>query len=365
MRNTLTILSWAMMVAHGWSQSTLTVCNLPDCPSQYPTLAVAMQEANPGDIIQVMPSPLSYGDLTIDKAITIQGGGHDPDPLSGTFPILGSLQVGASNIRIEGLRLESVELIPNLGEVIANVEILNNRFYGSGRFVDVGLASSNDGTHSWNVQGNVMTPDAAPNSTPIVVISDRDSSWTIQNNYIEQHWAFQRVIEGDSPDDGTHTLVFSHNLVYTGPSGAFTIAGGLDVACSSNLFWVADTAYSFEPTGENGIDFINNLMYSPVSTLVNPDDVYDNLMNAQPLFADIEGGVPTWNVTSNFALAAGSPGIGDGMDGSDVGLYGNLFAFNNRGVPAGIPALSSLSKTYDIVPLGEPLEIQVEWTVGQ
>ena len=80
----------------------------------------------------MLPSPLSYGDATLSIPITLQGGGHVADPLSGAYAKIGTISVATSDVRIEGVYLRSVTLTPSAGEVIEHVEVINNRFYGVG-----------------------------------------------------------------------------------------------------------------------------------------------------------------------------------------------------------------------------------------
>ena len=365
MKHQLLSLSLFCLLGSACAQNVLTVCNLPECPAQHASLASALEAASPGDIVQLLPSPLNYGDATVAIPITIQGGGHVADPLSGAYAKIGTISVTTSDFRVEGVYLRAVALSPSAGEVIENVEVINNRFYGSGNFVSTGNAGTNDGTKNWSVQGNVMTPDEAPNSTPIFTVSERDTSWSIDHNYIDQYWPFQRVLNGGGPVGEEHALLFHHNLVHTGTSGAFSNSGGLNASCHSNLFWVVDTAYSFMPSSATSTSFVNNLMYSPMGPLTNPDESYENVMNEAPEFVSVSGGGPVWNVDSDYSLAPGSPGIGDGLNGSDVGLFGDLFSFNNSGVPPGLPTFTSISKAYEIVPVNAPLEVEVEWNAGQ
>ena len=359
----LSLLVTGLASKSAWSQSTWTVCNLSNCPAQFIQIQDAIDAASPGDIIHVMASPLSYGDFTIDKGLSVLGAGHGTDPISGAHSHAGTVTIGASNAIFSGFFIRAVELQMDLSETIDEVEISNNRFYGSGNFLKTDPLSNSGGTKNWLVQGNVMTPDAPPNSIPIMTLTANDTSWTMSNNYIEQHWAFQRVFNGGSPVAPEFAHVFSNNLVYTGPSGAFTLAADANLICHSNLFWLVDSAYSFMPS--NGVtQFMSNLMHSPMGSVVDPDPSLSNLVDEATTFA---GGAsaPTWDATFDYNLAPGSAGIGDGLAGSDVGIFGNFFAFSNRGIPSGMPVFTSISKAYEIVPLEAPLEVDVEWTTGE
>ena len=56
------------------AQTTLIVdhnFNAPTGPHIYSTLQAASNAANPGDTIQVQPSPVAYGNISINKPILI------------------------------------------------------------------------------------------------------------------------------------------------------------------------------------------------------------------------------------------------------------------------------------------------------
>lgn len=356
----------ALMTVSASGQSTLTVCNSPDCPAAYSTIASALAAASDGDVIHVLASPTNYGDVMLDKAVSIRGAGHALSEATGSFPLLGVVTVGASGAAIEGLYLNAVEVEASHGASIDDVTVRNNRFYGSGRFINTSPVSTNDGTNDWLIEGNVFTPDEAPNSRPIFLVTASDSSWTVRHNYIEQYWPYQRVVDGSLPTGGAHTLLFQHNLVYASSGPAFTLSSSLNASVESNVFWVENPAYTFIPSGSSSnLHFASNLLYSPAGTLSDPDPVYTNTVNVDPEFESLEGGVPAWDYANDFQLTATSPGLGAGLGGQDVGLYGNVFEFSMSGALANLPRFLSVSKAYEILPVGEPLELEVEWDAGE
>ena len=163
----------------------------PRMPAQHPSLAAALEVASPGDIVQMLPSPLSYGDATLSIPITLQGGGHVADPLSGAYAKIGTVSVATSDVRIEGLYLRSV-MTPSAGEVIEHVEVISNRYYGSEDFVSTEMRTPIMEPSLVRTRQRHDTSEA-PNGTPIFTVSASDTSWSIDHNYIDQYWPFQRV----------------------------------------------------------------------------------------------------------------------------------------------------------------------------
>ncbi|HIB77333.1 MAG TPA: hypothetical protein EYO58_06895 [Flavobacteriales bacterium] len=137
-----------------------------------------------------------------------------------------------------------------------------------------------------------------------------------------------------------------------------------DLLFHSNIFYVGTGEPDFN-NGCNNCTFQGNLFYTASGgTLVDPQEIGStNIMNQQPMFVnpDFDGAdTLSWSLDRDYHLVVGSPGIGDGLYGQDVGIHGNLFNFNMSGRPSGVPIITLLSKAYDIVPVDAPLEIEIE-----
>ena len=57
---------------------TITVSNNPTSPGQYTTLQAAIDAAVAGDVLLVTGSGIDYGQVTVNKQLTIYGQGYDP-----------------------------------------------------------------------------------------------------------------------------------------------------------------------------------------------------------------------------------------------------------------------------------------------
>ncbi len=346
------------------AQTVHTVCNLSDCPASYASVADALSSAVAGDVIHILPSPIGYGDVTVDKAVTLLGSGHAVDGFTGLKPILGVVTVNSDDVVIASMELQSVKLGSGLASVIEGVEVRNNRFYGAGKFIECNIAGG--GTKNWVIEGNVFTPDAPPNSRPIITVSNRDTTWDIRNNYIEQFWPYQRVIEGATPASATATHLFRNNVVYASGASAFVLSSALNFSVHSNIFWVADPAYTFLPAGSTQwLHFQSNVLYSPAGSLTDPDPTYGNTVDVDPAFEHLESGLPEWDYGNAFELASTSSVSNAGLGGQEPGLYGNAFMFSMSGHAAGLPRFTSVNKAYEILPAGEILQLEVEWNAGE
>jgi len=350
---------WASTFQTLQAQNVLTVCGLESTPAQHHDLQAALDAAEAGDIVHVLPSPVALGDATLDKSLTILGTGHTHDATNGGLSRIGTLTLNnVSDVLIEGLTLNQVEMA---NETYAHhVTVRRNRFDGNGRFVNTAAGSFTPGSTDWLIEGNVFTPLIPPNSTPILGFTDNDTAVVIRNNYMDCYWPYQRVIHG-SPADVT----ISHNVVYLRygqPIASYVNQSPM--LFHSNIFYYKEGSLPSDIAANcPECSFTNNLFYAEGGgILTDPaDDPSSNIMNVDPGFEDyneIEG-VLVWSYDADLHLSSGSPAVGAGLNGQDMGLHGNLFDFNMEGKPTGLPVFTSFSKAYDIVPLGTPLEIEV------
>ena len=80
-----------------------------------------------------------------------------------------------------------------------------------------------------------------------------------------------------------------------------------------------------------------------------------NIVNQDPKFVKYDGGV--FEYTDDFNLQTGSPAIGAGIGGVDLGIYGGSYPFS---IDVGkiVPEVTSLSITNTSVPQGGELEFK-------
>ncbi|MEP7107998.1 MAG: PKD domain-containing protein [Ferruginibacter sp.] len=126
-----------------------------------------------------------------------------------------------------------------------------------------------------------------------------------------------------------------------------------DAVLYNNIF------YDCNPTGCVNCTFMNNLTYgngsgnpqpfgAPFGTGSNdtlPGPANNNIYSKDPLFVNYAPLQP-FSYNLDFHLAAGSPCIGAGLNGTDIGIYGGPYSFNvSEGPRIPIVDLVSISKT--------------------
>ncbi len=140
MRSFLTLSFLVLWTAAGSAQTIRVANNNANAPSGdniYPTLQEAVDAAESGDVIHVIPSRTAYGNMTISKPLTILGIGFNPDKDIPLRSIIGgiTLSEGASGTRIAGFGYKSSVVI---GTELKDIVI--ESFHGT---IDGGLATEN------------------------------------------------------------------------------------------------------------------------------------------------------------------------------------------------------------------------------
>ena len=107
--------------------------NAPTGTNVFSTIQAAVNAAAPGDIIQVQPSPNTYGNVTIDKQnLTLMGIGFNVDKDIPLTSIVGNITLtntpdntsDADGTRIIGLQFNILNLAPNTGPAFTLENIL-------------------------------------------------------------------------------------------------------------------------------------------------------------------------------------------------------------------------------------------------
>lgn len=299
---TLALLAFGLPIL---AQATvLTVSNRPGYPAQYATFATAHTAASAGDTLYLTPSPNTYGTATVTKGITIIGGGYAGAAYPVTLAAI-NLNAGSSGTRMIGM---------DVGTITLNVTGLTDITIDRVRFT-----SLVKGLTSYTINGLVIR-HCAIGSISLASTAGQATNVEIVNNVFAGNTTAQSI----SGSSATSVLVanniflgLSNNTSYRA-LGSFT--NGLVV---NNIFYGRAPAAA---TGVTDCVFSNNLSFSTFANDLPPagNTGAGNVVNQNPLFVN----VPTFNpapavmVTYDYNLQVGSPAIGSGSGGTDMGLYG-------------------------------------------
>ncbi|MFK7832475.1 MAG: hypothetical protein AB8B52_04290 [Winogradskyella sp.] len=321
------------------AQTIITVDNSVGANAEYSDLQLAIDEAASGDIIYVHPSELTYGEIIVNKSINLIGFGHS-NTLRNTIIEEIVLEDNASNSRFTGLyitdRIDCQNSILQIQDIIIENCRVNNR-------IDFGSFTQDEGVNNVIIRGSV-TGTIMGNATDLI----------ITNNIIRS-----RIIV----DENYNSITIRNNIFFRATSGVQVPATNAGNANGSiilqNCIFYDDRGPSDTNNNSPGVIFENCLSYNQGTGNVDLMEGSNNLDNVDPLFVnvnndDFEAALDDYN------LQAGSPAIGSGAGGLDMGLYDNInFVFNNSGFTAGIPSVSITAITEQVAP-GGTIEVTIE-----
>ncbi|TYA74425.1 right-handed parallel beta-helix repeat-containing protein [Seonamhaeicola marinus] len=328
----LTALLFACIVT---AQSTITVDNSVGANAQYNDLQSAISAASNGDIIYVHASEINYGDIDITKPITLIGFSHgDTDKKTMIDEI--DLLDNASNVTISGFNITDDINALNPSTEINNLIIENNDIEGT-----FWSNNSNAGVNNMIIRGNVLYR-----------ISSNSSTWTnyrntiISNNVIRD-WIYINFHE---------SVTIKNNIFIDGsyPVNVGNSSGDLEV--QNCIFYESSSATI--NANSTGVVYENCLSYNLGSGSYSSLSGSNNLNNQNPNFVSATGGVFDAE-NDDYNLQAGSPAIGSGVGGVDMGIYdGGSFTFNNQGYTNGIPTVKITNIT-DRIAVGANLSVTI------
>ena len=309
------------------------------------TGATALQDAiaasNPGDIIYVIPSSTSYGNIVIDTALTLFGVGIRPARDLQVLSKIGSVTVEASDVIISGFgEISSLTLASGNNLVPANILIENNRLLnGIGTLASTGVSI-----------GNLIVRNNIFESSSFLGLFDRAPSATITNNVFIGGAAYSGGLSCDNVTisynifantgdadifDRVNYCLFDHNIFY----GIRVDVANIDVNATNNT-WNYNLAYGNTVASYNVFDVINN------GNLGTGNLESTGAGNLDPLFVNFPL-TNTWNQSYDFSLQTGSPAIG--VNGTDIGPSGGATPFDYEG---------------NLLPLIQSITIPATITVG-
>ncbi len=326
------------------AQTTYTVNNNPNTAADFTNLQTAITTVPAGSILYVQQSPTTYGNVIINKKITLIGRSHS-DPSFKTQ--VGSLNfaTGASDSTIKGIEIASVGESGN--GVLSNISLLDNRISS--------ISMGNQLTCSNTlVQGNVLLG--------VIYFYTQSSNLLITNNLI-----FCSSLSFYKPD----TVLISNNIFCYYPGQNIYNYSTSDVLNISNCIFINN--YS-TPTLVNlvpgsGFIQVNNCItynYNTIFTFgfkTGPGiTISANVkLNTNPLFTNVGLIAPGlaspsnssfYNPsTDNLILQAGSP-ITDG------GIFKD-YKFKLYGIPTGYPTIKVIENSAT-VPKNGNLSVTIE-----
>ncbi len=337
-----------------------TVSNDPNRPAQFTNLQDAVDAASPGDTLRIAGSNTEYTGVELFfPMVWIGEGASNPDGFSTS---------------IGGLRLKNLN--SSLGSS-------GSKFFG----IAWGYAWPLYGV---GLYGNFTGQTAGVNNRLSDIQFERCTfqyepgfSDGMFEQILFRHCYFQYGITFSSqgPYSGvvvTNSVFFHQNSGdISGPGSNYPLGGGVIIRnClfnqstsnafdANNLFEIIVENcifYKSEPTGAQNSVFNNNITYlCNNNTLPYGSNAGSgNLSNVNPLYVDYPALGGSWSWAYDFGLQAGSPAIGTGTNGTNIGLTGGNAPINNIPGYSRIPVVTELTLPSTSVPVGGNLPVQVK-----
>lgn len=324
------------------AQTIINVDNSPGAETDYDNLQTAIISATSGDTIYVHASETNYGDITIDKSLTLIGFSHsdtDKESMVNTI-ILGEF---ASNLRISGLHIMNDFFAAN-DNTISNLIVENNLFDGT--ISNREIIFQNGGADNVIFRGNIINAEFGRNYAGTSLLNSL-TNVVIANNIIMQDVTIDY-----------HESTTIENNIFLGDltiRNRLSITGDLEV--EDCIIYVSENSV-YDPNN-NGVVFNTCLTYNSNNDVINLVGS-GNVNNQNPDFVSaIDDDFDP--LMDDYHLQAGSPALASGTSGDDIGIYStNIeFTFNNLGFTAGIPVVTITAITSQIAP-GGTLNVSIE-----
>lgn len=351
------------------AQNTLTAdnnFNAPTGPNMFTTIQAAVNAASDGDIVQVQPSPNTYGSVSIDRQITLMGIGFNVDKDIPLISSMGNIYLtnnadgtsDADGTIIKGLNVARIYLANNTGPaftlqniLIENCQITYLFSSNSGYSPIDGLEirdcyitsnSSNIGIWFYMPTTNVIIRNN------LIFYNIAFLSGTPGSNLISNNILYGRIRVSAS---GVNTTIQNNNFIgATGTESAFDTKL-INSTVRSNIFYGSTPSIAIggttSPDFQNNT-FSNNLVYLTGDNTMPPagnNDGGGNLTGS-PEFVNSQL-LNTWSGSYNFNLQGGSPAMDNGYDGTDIGITGYiLYAWNDPNMvmdTTPVPVIKSLN----------------------
>ncbi len=301
-RTFLFLLAGLFISATAFTQTTWTVDNTPGAPADYTFLQTAINNASPGDILLIQGSPNSYGNVTIDKQLTLKGPGYFLGENQNTQVQLLEAEIetltvaeGAEGSAFQGLWFEDKIQVNTSNIIVSRSKI--NKFY-IGNDVTSVLVNGNYVYYSLSV-GQNCSDIYASNCYLNGVSNSSNSSMTIENNYM---YSF--------PVSSNHNSLVQNNIIYS-PS---SYSNPDNLIVQYNIF---------------------------LGTVPSVFDCCGNFhANAPEIFIDSDD--PLYSNDGKYILKEGSQAAGAGYEGADIGIFGGSNPYVLSGI-ADIPNIYYLS----------------------
>lgn len=340
--------SCLLVLALSWGTVTTaqqrTVDNSPNSPGQFTSLQAAIDNAGPGDTLLITGTNISYGTVSVDRPLTLIGAGYNPNALE---TIVDQITLLSSGVFITGIHGGILFDLNNAdGDTLANITVTRCRigspgvmnFYassqaGAGRLIDIKIYNNVIGQLGFNgcFTENQMRFDS------LLFANNITARFSFNGNCIPQ-W------------QGTETFLIDHNL-FIGVSGN-CIIGSQDCGIFSDQYggnaWptssaiISNNIFHLQQVG--GIRGCGQCTwFNNITTATGggndsipgtpPGNMNQWSVDPATILVNYTGGTFSWS--HDYSLQPGSPALGNGTFGTDIGPFDGPYPFDLGAPPSG------------------------------
>jgi hypothetical protein len=325
------------------AQTTHTVDNTPGAGAQFTSIQAAINAASNGDTIYVQQSVTPYAGFSLNKQLILVGRGQNIDLFitNITFPPV-TLTLGSDGSIIKGFRLSGL----NTNSSIVNAGINNITIQDCEiNSVDVGSGSLTNSFNNWLFEGNRIS---AFRSAATV------TNMVVQNNFF---------VPGGSPilTLNPSSFLFTNNIIRLNSNiGLLSSQGSSNIINISNCIIETPGANLSMPDNFQ----LNNCLLTDYTQRTNIVTI-NSTATVQNTSGTVNGQDPLFTIPADnsalipdFTLLPGSPAIGAGLNGGDIGFEAG-FIFKRFGNPKGIPEVK-LTNFSTIAPQNGTVTFNIE-----
>ncbi|MBS4012987.1 MAG: hypothetical protein KGZ97_04395 [Bacteroidetes bacterium] len=286
--------------------------------------AISSPLVNQGDTIYLEASSGSHGTITLNKMLTIIGPGF--------------------------YLAENPETQADLNSALIDILYINNGSQGS---VIKGCTMARVDINTSNIlfQGNLVWQNTT-SSNYAMLLGANISNVIIRNNYIRQTYTTYGSEAIRAWQTGTNNIIIQNNFIEI----TSTTSGRYALYFTSGFSGIIENNILYGVTHVNNAEFHNNIITFGAFSCTNCN-VTHNIGNSTQ-FGTINGnqqnvspstiflGATGNSTDGQWRLRPGSPAIGTGVGGTDVGMFGGATPYKLSGLP-NIPAIYEINHNID------------------
>jgi hypothetical protein len=342
-----------------------TVSNDPNRPAQFTALQAAVDAASPNDTLLVTGSSNNYyPGATVVKPLVFFGEGIEAN---GSYPVTDlyaltfsrfNSSLSSSGSRVYGCRVQYATI---------------NGYFNGGSYPQMGL---NDFIFErcWIYSLNIESRRNTGNITVRNCLFNEGYSGISLNAWGEIDpilgW-FSNIIvtncifSGESSRVNGSGIDFNGNLVVRNclfVQNIYESIVNVTEGVFENNIWFRAETKSSTSTNVNNCTFNNNLTYLCNNNTLPPAGNIGsgNIVNQNPMFNTFPALGANFSWAHNYGLQAGSPALGTGTNGTDIGINSGNAPVTQLYKYAKIPAVTSLTIPVSSVPVGGTLQINIQ-----